>query len=170
MYKEISSCVLQRFDGFSIIRHMPNKKEKEDFQLLDIVYKPVKTIDQIIECYFTDQTNLAYRAHFQQGKDRFQSTTAEQCYYCNVFVSGQKRLEKHLKVCGKKPGITYKFNNEYLNTFEDNFKLLRDLPFTVYIDLERTCGKNYSTISLIQQKTCILFYIVLLLHLTLHVI
>ena len=53
---------------------MPNKKEKEGFQPLDIVYKPVKTIDLIIECYFTDQTNLAYCAHFQQGKDRFQST------------------------------------------------------------------------------------------------
>ena len=120
---------------------MIDKKEKQNFQPLALVYKPIKTIDEIIECYFTDEIKLAYRAYIQKGK-KCESLTAEQCYYCGVFVSGQARLGKHLKVCSKKPGITYKFNNEHLTTFEENFKLLGDLPFTVYFDLETTCGKK----------------------------
>ena len=54
----------------------------------------------------------------------------------------QPKLEKHLKICSKIPRITYKFQNEHLPTFEENFKLLGDLPFTVYFDLETTCGKK----------------------------
>ena len=38
--------------------------------------------------------------------------------------------------------IQYKFNKERLTTFEENFKLLGDLSFTVYFDLETTCGKK----------------------------
>ena len=44
--------------------------------------------------------------------------------------------------CSKIPGITYKFQNEHLPSLEENFKLLGDLPFTVYFDLETTCGKK----------------------------
>ena len=121
---------------------MLNKKEKQNFQPLDIVHKPVKSLEEIIECYFTDQIRLAHSAHFQLGKFCFESTMAEQCYYCNIFVSGKKRLQKHLIVCGKKPGITYKFNNEHLTTFEENFKLMGDLSFCIYFDLEATCGRK----------------------------
>ena len=42
----------------------------------------------------------------------------------------------------KKPGVVYSFNNQYLTTFENNFKLMGDQPFSVYFDLETTCGKG----------------------------
>ena len=103
--------------------------------------KLVKTNNEIIECYFTDQNTLAYRAYLQVS-ERFESLTTEQCYDCNVFVSGETRLKKHLQICSKRPGITYKFNKEHLTTFEENFKLLGHLPFTVYFDLETNCVRK----------------------------
>ena len=54
----------------------------------------------------------------------------------------KKVFEKHLRVCAKKPGVVYCFNNQHLTTFEDNFKLMGDQPFSVYFDLETTCGKD----------------------------
>ena len=96
-----------------------------------------------MECFFDNEIRLAYHAYYQCGKKGdFQSRTGEQCYYCSVFVVGKPKLEKHLKVCSKIPGIVYKFQNEYLSTFEENFRLLGDLPFTIYFDLETTCGKK----------------------------
>ena len=47
-----------------------------------------------------------------------------------------------MTICAKKPGIVYSFNNAHLTTFEDNYKLMGDQPFSVYFDLERTCGKD----------------------------
>ena len=50
---------------------------------------------------------------------------------------------KNIYVCvRKKPGVVYSFNNQHLTTFEDNFKLMGDQPFSVYFDLETTCGKD----------------------------
>ena len=44
------------------------KKQKIDFESLGIIYAPVKRIDEIIECYFTAEINLSFRARFQRGK------------------------------------------------------------------------------------------------------
>ena len=77
----------------------------------------------------------------RMGK-KIDSRTAEQCYYCDTFIVNKPRFEKHLKVCSRKPGITYKFQNQHFSTSEENFRLLGDLPFTIYFDLETTCGKN----------------------------
>ena len=51
-------------------------------------------------------------------------------------------FEKHLRLCAKKPGVVYSFNNQHLSTFEDNFKLMGGQPFSVYFDLETTCDKD----------------------------
>ena len=40
------------------------------------------------------------------------------------------------------PGITYKFENQHLTTFEDNFRFMGEQPFTIYFDLETTYGKR----------------------------
>ena len=84
---------------------------------------------------------LAYRANFAMGK-KIDSRTAEQCYYCDTFIVNKPRFEKHLKVCSRKQGITNKFQNQHFFTYEENFRLLGDLPFTVYFHYEATCGKN----------------------------
>ena len=102
-------------------------------------------LGDIIECYFTIEIDLAFRAHFQRRRndEKLKTSTSFHCYCCNAYVSGKAKFEKHLTVCcGKKPGITYKFNNKHLTNFEDNFRLLGDQSFSVYFDLKTTCGKS----------------------------
>ena len=118
--KEISSCVEERFNGLHIISNISIRK----YQML-----------------FANEIRLAYRANYANRKKN-DSRIAEQCYYCNTFVVNKPNFKKHLKVCSRKPGITYKFLNQHFSTYEENFRLLGHLPFTVYFDLETTCGKN----------------------------
>ena len=47
-------------------------------------------------------------------------------------------MKKHTKVCGANEGITSCFDNGEIIPFQDNFKYLGDVPFTVYFDFEAT--------------------------------
>ena len=49
-------------------------------------------------------------------------------------------MKKHTQVCGAKEGITSCFNNEETISFQDSFKYLSDVPFTVYFDFEANTG------------------------------
>ena len=39
------------------------------------------------------------------------------------------------------PGIIYKFKNQNVQTFEDNYKFMGEAPFLVYFDFDATFGK-----------------------------
>ena len=51
-------------------------------------------------------------------------------------------MKKHLQVCAAKEGIIYSFDNGQIITFQDNFKYLGDVLFTVYFDFETTTGDS----------------------------
>ena len=51
-------------------------------------------------------------------------------------------MQKHIQVCTAKEGITHSFNNREIISFQDNFKYLGDVPFTVYFDFETTTGDS----------------------------
>ena len=51
-------------------------------------------------------------------------------------------MKKHMSVCVGKEGITYAFDNGQIVNFQDNFKYLGDVPFTVYFDFETTTGNS----------------------------
>ena len=62
-----------------------------------------------------------------------------------VKVSSAKNNEamtKHLEIWSVREGITYSFDNSQIITFQDNFKSLSEVPFTVYFDFERTTGDS----------------------------
>ena len=40
------------------------------------------------------------------------------------------------------PGLVYKFKNQNIETFEDNFKFMGELAFFIYFDFETTYGKK----------------------------
>ena len=63
------------------------------------------------------------------------NSSPEQCYGCNKFFV-QRKNEKHLENCCSKPGVLYKFNNQNVQTFEDNFRFMGEVPFSVYFDFE----------------------------------
>ena len=47
-----------------------------------------------------------------------------------------------MSVCAAKGGITYAFDNGQIVNFQDNFKYLGDMPFTVYFDFETATGNS----------------------------
>ena len=55
-------------------------------------------------------------------------------------------MKKHIKVCEAKEGVTYKFDNGNIISFEDNFKYMGNVPFTVYFDFATTTGNAVSFI------------------------
>ena len=54
----------------------------------------------------------------------------------------KENMKKHLSVCSAKEGITYAFDIGQILNYQDNFKYLGDLPFTVYFDFETTTGNS----------------------------
>ena len=51
--KELSSCIVEKFNGFNIFCVEFNKKVRQSFRPIDIIYKPVKKCDEITNCYFS---------------------------------------------------------------------------------------------------------------------
>ena len=49
-------------------------------------------------------------------------------------------MKKYIEICAASEGITYSFENGQIITFQDNFKYLGDVAFTVYFDFETTTG------------------------------
>ena len=137
--REISTCVTEKYNGFSIVRIDFDKKLRQNFLPIDIIYTPVKKQDEIIDCFFTDKLWLAYRTTYNNdNKMNLKHTCAFRCHYCPKFFSRKERLEKHLENCNGKPGFIYNFETQNLLTFEENLKLKYDIPLTAYIDLETT--------------------------------
>ena len=101
----------------------------------------------MIDCYFTDLIRLAFRTTLSTGKIKpLEHTNAYQCNGCLKFFAAKNRLENHLKICSKMPGAIYKFENQNILSFEDNFQYLGDHQFVAYFDFETTTGsgsRNY---------------------------
>ena len=97
---------------------------------INIVYKPVSVINQIINCSVAVSMRNAYRVVSNKTKNSLSITTTDQCYGCNKFFIEKKSLERYMNVCGYFPGIIYKFENQNIQTFSGNIKFIRDLPFS----------------------------------------
>ena len=49
---QLSSCINAKYNGFHIISIEYSKKLRKKLQLIDIIYKPVKPVDEKILCYY----------------------------------------------------------------------------------------------------------------------
>ena len=139
-FNELSACVVERFNGFTIVRLEFDNEIRKEFTPVDIIYKPVKKENAILNCFFTDKLHLAYKAVYNETTkwDKLKSTCAFQCYFCGKFWTRQTKLAIHMKNCLGKPGFVYNFQTRNLLTFEENLKFKRDVPLTTYIDFETT--------------------------------
>ena len=150
--RNLSVSVIENFNGCEIIKHEFVRKEKIDFVPIEIVYEPIYDDHVPVPCYFTDQVHLAYRSYTgknNKGKEKVIHYTVRQCPYCEtLFVKSDENFKKYIKVCDAKEGITSSFNNGEILFFQDKFKYLSDVQFTVYIDFETTIG---DTVILIQK-------------------
>ena len=139
-FSEVSACVIERFNGFTIVRLEFDNEIRKEFTPVDIIYKPVKKENEILNCFFTDKLHLAYKATYNETIkwDKLKSSCAFQCYFCGKFWTRKTKLETHMKNCTGKPGFVYNFQTRNLLTFEENIKLKRDVPLTTYVDFETT--------------------------------
>ena len=60
--ENISNCVMAKFKGFDIVRTEYDKTEDKKFKPFDIIYKPVKKWDDIINRYVSTDLATDYRA------------------------------------------------------------------------------------------------------------
>ena len=126
--RDLFSSIIETFNGYELIKNDLKGKEKEDFQTIDIFYEPVGNENELLIHYFTGNIHLAYRSYVNKkvkGEDKISNLTARQCHYF---------------VCVAKEGIVYTFENGKIISFQDNFRYLGDVPFTVYFDFETTTG------------------------------
>ena len=137
--RQLSSCLIEKYNGFTVIRIQHEKKERKNFEPPGIVYKPTKQLEIEPLCFFTIDISQAYSSYFSTGTKMKRARKVEQCHYCNhFFIHHPKKLEKHMKHCSGKPGVIYSFTNQSLISYEDNFKAKGDLPFVAYFDFETT--------------------------------
>ena len=131
MRKKISTCVMEKFKGFGIVRIEYGRKLSTKFKPIDIIYKPVKKWDDVIGCYISTDLATAYRAEYVIN-DKTRHSRAFQCYYCNAYYNKKPRHQQHLEKCLEIPGDMYNFADQNLVSFEDNISNKGDLPLVAY--------------------------------------
>ena len=112
------------------------RKQRTKFAPIEIIFKPVKRWDDIIDCYFSTDLSAAYRVEWSVGKNIRHARTF-QCYHCNAYYI-QKDIKNILKNVQKIPGVVYNFTSQNPVSFEDNIGNKGDLPLVAYMDFETT--------------------------------
>ena len=49
-------------------------------------------------------------------------------------------MNHHLSACAAKAGVTYSFDNGKIIDYQDNYKFMGYIPFSVYFDFDTTTG------------------------------
>ena len=145
--RNLSSSVLEKFNGYEMIRDSLSSMEKAEFIPINVVYEPIYDETVPVPCYFTNEIHLAYRSYvgkFDKENEQISHRTVRQCCYChNFFAKNEENMKTHMFICSAREGITYAFNNGQILNYQDNFKYLGDLPFVVYFDFEtKTSGSS----------------------------
>ena len=125
--RDLSYCVINKFNGYNILKAEIKDEEKKVHQPIDIVYVPIKNSNEIINCYFTDNLHLAYRSYCtrKKGDETIEKLPARQCYYCDKYFTNLSKFNTHAK-CSDIAGIVYTFEHKNIISFQDNFKHLGD--------------------------------------------
>ena len=144
MGRELSACAIQKFNGYEILRKHLNNGEWQNFIPIDVVYEPTLDTTKPIYCIFAPYISLGFHTSFEkirQGKKYISHTAPRQCHYCsNYFIKSTERMQKHLSVCAEKAGFTFSFDNRKIIDYQEHYKNLGDVPFSVYCDFETTTG------------------------------
>ena len=105
MKAEMSSCALQKFNGYNFLRNEMAHFEKKNLLPLDIVYEPTQDKTAPIYCFFAPQIHLEFQSFydkFEKGKKISRNcSSAKQCPYCNNFFikSEKKNARTYFVLC-----------------------------------------------------------------------
>ena len=90
MKTELSACVIQKFNGYDLLRNTLQRSQKIDLVPIDIVYEPSLDVSKPILCFFAPPIHSAYQTFYGKSlgnnkKRCVNLTAAKQCPYCNNF-------------------------------------------------------------------------------------
>ena len=136
--KQLASCINQKYNGYQLIKNLFSKRERQEFEPVDIIYIPTKNAQILPLCYYTTNISDAYTALYSEGLKTRRSYSIYECYYCNKFFRQKNKKDHHLKICSGKAGVVYNFCSQTLTSFEDNYSAIGDVPFSIYFDFETT--------------------------------
>ena len=112
MKRELSACIIQKFNGYELLRNYLNSTEKNFFIPIDIVYEPTLNKKNPIVCFFASEISLGYYTSYdkmRKGKKVTDHTRARQCHYCNnFFIKSAEKMQKHLSCCAGKAGKPFR--------------------------------------------------------------
>ena len=145
MRAELSACVIQKFNGYDLLRANLKYCEKKNLLPIYIVYEPTLNTEKPIEFFSANKIHLAFNTSYDKfvrgNKKKVNRNSTRQCPYCNnFFMETEKKMKEHITSCAGQAGFSFSFDNGKIINYQDNFKKLGDLPFTVYYDFETTTG------------------------------
>ena len=108
--RELSGCITNKYDGFNIVWLEDSKKIMQKFIPIEIIYKRVKSsFNEVINCYFSNKINLAFRSSFSEN-GILRHGTPFQCHFCSNYYGRKDKYDRHLDSCTGKPGYIYNFD------------------------------------------------------------
>ena len=126
--KELSSCIIQKFNGYELLRNHLNSKERQEYVPIDIVCEPNLNEKSPILCFFAPDVTLAFNSKIEKtknGKRELQFKKVWQCHYWNnYFVKSFEKMQKHLSCCSGKAGFRFSFDNGNVIDYQDHFSSL----------------------------------------------
>ena len=156
--RQLSSCLIEKYNGFTVVSIDYKKNKKQKIKAIDIIYKPTKHVEIEPLCFFSDDISKAYSSFYPKVKER--KHKVYQCYYCNHFFISITKKKRRTKSCSGKPGVIHNFNNQSLISYEENFRAKGDLPFAVYFDSETTAPTDNS-LDPEQKKMFVISYVMI---------
>ena len=144
MKQELSARIIQKFNGYEILRNHLNSIERKDFIPIDVVYEPTLNENKIIECFFAPKIHLGFRTTIEKSRkcgNVLNHTHAKQCHYCNnYFIKSDEKMKKHLSICSGKAGFTFSFDNGKIVDYQGHYRDSGNLPFSICYDFKTTTG------------------------------
>ena len=67
MTTELSACVIQKFNGYDLLRNSLQRSEKTELVAIDIVYEPTLDVITPILCFFATQIHTAYQTFYEKS-------------------------------------------------------------------------------------------------------
>ena len=105
MRTELSACVIQKFNGYDLLRNNLQSNENTELVPIDIVYETTLDVSKPILCFFAPEIYIAYQTFYEKslGENKqkgVNSTAAKQCPYCNnFFLKSKEKMKKHISTC-----------------------------------------------------------------------
>ena len=98
MRKELSSCAIQKFNGYELLRNHLNYGKRRDFIPIDIVYESTLDTKKPILCFYAPYIYLGFHTSVEKsrnGEKLLNHTGARQCHYCNnYFIKSEEKMKK----------------------------------------------------------------------------